>query len=115
MDAPSEVSQAKFEIKEQLKLEPTRAEKKFLKAQKTEVEQFLVSEAKEQRKEEKNKTKGLLCMGVQNKMAKGPNPLSILKKTIQKPKEKIKVKKRRFRKGIRSKLPKTPKESQTLC
>ena len=50
-------------------------------------------------------------MGVQNKMAKGPNPLSIRKKGITKIKvKKPKVKKRRLRKGIRSKLPKAPKE-----
>lgn len=105
MDAPSEVSQTKFELKEQLKLEPTRAEKKFLKAQKSEVEAFLKEEEREKRLEQKKKTKDLLVMGVQNKMAKGPNPLSILKKSIKKPAVKVKVKKRRFRKGIRSKKP----------
>ena len=31
MDSPSEVTQTKFQLKEQLKLEPTRAEKKFFK------------------------------------------------------------------------------------
>ena len=30
MDSPSEVTEQKFKIKEQLKLEPTKAEKKFL-------------------------------------------------------------------------------------
>ena len=31
MDSPSDVTQTKFQIKEQLKLEPTRSEKKFLR------------------------------------------------------------------------------------
>ena len=48
-------------------------------------------------------------MGMAKKMAAGPNPLSVIrKKTIRKV-EKVKVKKRRFRKGIRSKLPKPTK------
>lgn len=47
-------------------------------------------------------------MGVSKKVALGPNPLSIRKKAIKKT-MKIKVKKRRFRKGIRSKLPKPTK------
>jgi hypothetical protein len=41
-------------------------------------------------------------MGVSKKKADGPNPLSVRRKVIKK--DKIKVKKRRFRKGKRSKL-----------
>jgi len=33
MDSPSEVSEQKFKIREQLKLEPTKAEKIFLRGQ----------------------------------------------------------------------------------
>ena len=33
MDSPSDVSEAKFKIREQMKLEPTKAEKMFLKGQ----------------------------------------------------------------------------------
>ena len=46
----------------------------------------------------------MLCMGASKKAAKGPNPLSIKRKVINKDKTKEKkVKKRRFRKGKRSK------------
>ena len=48
------------------------------------------------------KTKDLLCMGISKKVMNGPNPLSIKKKVIRK--IKVKVVKRRLRKGIRSKL-----------
>jgi hypothetical protein len=41
-------------------------------------------------------------MGITKKLASGPNPLSIRKKVIKK-EPKIKIKKRRFRKGKRSK------------
>jgi len=41
-------------------------------------------------------------MGVAKRKADGPNPLSVRKKIIKK--DKIKLKKRRFRKGKRSKL-----------
>jgi hypothetical protein len=41
MDSPSEVSEAKFKIKEQLKLEPTRAEKKFFKSEREDIDKFL--------------------------------------------------------------------------
>ena len=64
MDAPSEVSRTKFHIKEQLKLEPTKAEKRFLKGQKSEVEAFIKQEQREEQQASKVKTKGLLCMGV---------------------------------------------------
>jgi len=40
-------------------------------------------------------------MGMAKKMTHGPNPLSVKKKVILK--HKIKIKKRRHRKGIRSK------------
>ena len=33
MDSPSDVTQTKFNIKEQLKMEPTKAERKFFKNQ----------------------------------------------------------------------------------
>jgi hypothetical protein len=33
MDSPSDVTQTKFHIKEQLKMEPTKAERKFFKNQ----------------------------------------------------------------------------------
>jgi hypothetical protein len=50
-------------------------------------------------------------MGVSKKMAHGPNPLSIRKKTIKKVEKKIKIRKRRLRKGIRSKK---SKENETV-
>ena len=56
----------------------------------------------EERKSKQQLTKDLLCMGVSKKMAAGPNPLSVRRKVIRK--DKVKVKKRRFRKGKRSKL-----------
>ena len=44
MDSPSEVAKAKFQIKEQLKLEPSKQDKRFLKQQKSDVELFLKQE-----------------------------------------------------------------------
>ena len=103
MDSPSDISQTKFHIKEQLKMEPTKAERKFFKAEQPAVTQFLKEERIEERKTKQAKTKDLLCMGVSKKLASGPNPLSIRKKVIKKA-LKVKVKKRRLRKGKRSKL-----------
>ena len=44
----------------------------------------------------------MLCMGISKKVMNGPNPLSVKKKVIRK--QKVKVVKRRLRKGRRSKL-----------
>ena len=94
MDSPSDVTTTKFQIKEQLKMEPTRSEKKFLKAQRGEVESFVKEERLELKKARQAKTKDLLCMGVSKKMANGPNPLSIRKKSkqIKKDSKDLKVK-----------------------
>ena len=89
-----------------MKLEPTKAEKKFFKTQKVEIATFVKEEMKEQKQQEKAKTKDLLCMGLSKKATLGPNPLSVLRKTIKKQNKGPKVKKRRLRKGIRSKLQK---------
>jgi hypothetical protein len=62
----------------------------------------LKEERIEERKSKQQLTKDLLCMGVSKKKADGPNPLSVRRKVIKK--DKVKVKKRRFRKGKRSKL-----------
>ena len=100
MDSPSEVTEAKFKIKEQLKLEPTKAEKKFFKSEREQVDKFLKQERLEQFEEEKKRTKDLLCMGMTRKLRAGPHPLSVLKKQIKKnPKRADKP--RRKRKGKR--------------
>lgn len=44
MDQPTEIVEEKHRIKEQLKNEPTRQEKQFLKDQKEEIEEFLRQE-----------------------------------------------------------------------
>ena len=44
MDSPSEVAKAKFQIKEQLKLEPSKQDKRFLKQQRSDLELFLKQE-----------------------------------------------------------------------
>ena len=109
MDSPSDVAKTKFQIKEQLKMEPTKADKRFLKGQKEEVELFLKEERVEAKKLYQAKTRDLLCMGMVKKMAAGPNPLSVRKKAIRKRAQgDKKVKKRRLRKGVRSKRPKEP-------
>lgn len=87
-------------------MEPTRSEKKFLKGLRGEVDTFEKEERQELKKAQQAKTKDLLCMGADNKFANGPNPLSIRKKVIRKKEVKVKHRKRRLRKGVRSKLPK---------
>jgi len=61
----------------------------------------------EQHKKERGKVKDMLCMGVSKRVARGPNPLSIKKKAINKDASRGKKKRvrttRRVRKGKRSK------------
>ena len=103
MDSPSEVTEQKFKLKEQLKLEPTKAEKKFLSGQRKEIEAELKEERIQAHLKEKAKVKDLYCMGISHRVAKGPNPLSVKRRTKTITKE-PKKKKRRLRKGKRSKL-----------
>lgn len=101
LDSPSELTKTKLKIKEQLKLEPTKFEKKFLRQQQQEVDQFLKEERQEERTEQRAKIKDLLCMGQARKLRAGPHPMSVLKKQIKKP-ERTRTKARRLRKGKRS-------------
>ena len=48
MDSPSDVSEAKFKIREQMKLEPTKAEKMFLKGQEAAIFEQQMEELEEQ-------------------------------------------------------------------
>lgn len=92
-------------MREQLKLEPTKAEKIFLKGQQEAILQFEKESREEQKQLDKLKVQDLFCMGVNKKLANGPNPLSIKRrapKTISK--DKNSKRKRRPRKGKRSKV-----------
>jgi len=102
MDSPSEVTEQKFKIKEQLKLEPTKAEKKFLQGQKKEIEQLLKEERVQEHLKEKEKIKDLYCMGISHRVAKGPNPMSVKRRAPKVIAKSPKKKKRRLRKGKRS-------------
>ena len=59
-------------------------------------------EQKEEHLKEKEKIKDLYCMGITHRVAKGPNPLSVKRRT-KVIKKAPKKKKRRARKGKRSK------------
>ena len=99
MDSPSDMTKTKFQIKEQLKLEPTKSEKKWFKTEREEMDKFIKEERLEEKSKKQKATKDLLCMGMVRKLAAGPNPLSVRKKVIKKA---PKVHKRRLRKGKRS-------------
>ena len=81
MDAPSDVSEQKFKMREQLKLEPTKAEKIFLRGQQQAIMEQYMEEMEEQKQKEKKKVQDLFCMGLNKKQAKGPNPLSMIRRT----------------------------------
>ena len=55
MDSPSDVSAQKFKMREQLKLEPTKAEKIFLKGQQDAISQYLKEEREEEKQRERAK------------------------------------------------------------
>lgn len=69
---------------------------------------MLKEEQEEVKKVEREKIKDLFCMGLNKKSARGPNPLSMMskskaiKKKLAGEIKKVKVKKRRLRKGKRS-------------
>lgn len=106
MDSPSEVSEQKFKMREQLKLEPTKAEKIFLRGQQEAIFEQQAEEWEKEKEKNKKKFQDLFCMGLNKKSARGPNPMSVkVKRTphlISKDKSKV-MKKRRPRKGKRSK------------
>ena len=52
----------------------------MLKGQKSEINDFMKQEDREVRLKVKSEIKDMLCLGRANKVAKGPNPKSILKK-----------------------------------
>ena len=64
MDSPSDVSDQKFKLREQLKLEPTKAEKKFLKGQQEAILEEARLEREEMKEKEKKKVQDLFCMGL---------------------------------------------------
>ena len=68
---------------------------------------MLKEEQEEVKKVEREKIKDLFCMGLNKKSARGPNPLSMMSKSkaikkSEKGVKKVKIKKRRLRKGKRS-------------
>ena len=90
-------------MREQLKLEPTKAEKIFLKGQKMALEEEYRLTWEENHEKEKKKVQDLYCMGLNKKQARGANPLSMRRRTPKViKKDKAKPKKRRLRKGKRS-------------
>ena len=85
-------------------MEPTKAEKKFLAAQQSAIKDYIKEEKQSEHAKIKEKVKDLYCMGIKTKLAKGPNPLSML---APKNERSIAIKKkkngkRRPRKGKRS-------------
>ena len=78
----------------------------MLKGQKSEINDFMKQEDREVRLKVKSEIKDMLCLGRANKVAKGPNPKSILKKKKTHTEESVPVlgekRKRRIRKGKRS-------------
>ena len=55
MDSPSDVSDQKFKLREQLKLEPTKSEKMFLKGQQEAIIEQMKEEWEEEKKREKKR------------------------------------------------------------
>ena len=84
--------------KEQLKNEPTRQEKQFLKDQREVIAEFERVEKRKEALKRREQVKELFCMVKNKKAALGPNPLSRKSKKIKKA-----DKPRRKRKGKRSK------------
>ena len=102
-------------MREQLKLEPTKADKMFLKGQ----QEALLEIAKENKEEEKlrvrSQVQDVFCMGINKKSAKGANPLSMMRRRTPKVISKDeKKRKRRPRKGKRSKALSALKKQQAL-
>jgi high-affinity K+ transport system ATPase subunit B len=69
-----------MKLKELLKLEPTKQEKKYISKNKDIIEKIKYEEIVKDKMKERQKIKDLYCMGIKTKLAKGPNPLSIRKK-----------------------------------
>ena len=85
-------------------MEPSKQEKKFLQGQKKAIAEQLKQERIDSHLKSKEAYKDLYCMGISQKVAKGPNPLSMLKKRKKVISKEPKIKKRRIRKGKRSKV-----------
>ena len=81
MDTPSDAFTDKMKLKEILKLEPTIMEKKFIKSNREIYDRIKREEAVEEKMKYRESVKDLYCMGIKTKLAKGPNPLSIKKKS----------------------------------
>ena len=64
----------------------------------------MLEDREEEQKRANIKNQDLFCMGLNKKQARGPNPMSMKRKVAPKviEKKKVKVKKRRVRKGKRS-------------
>ena len=115
MDTPSDAFKQKMDLKELLKLEPTKQEQKFIKSNRDIIDRIKEEEKEEERKKNIAKNKEIYCMGIKTKLAKGANPLSMPKKQIKPKVDRQKQdyflrkefpgeikKKRRLRKGKRS-------------